>query len=153
MQVFPFTLVFSSISCMASLNICWTTDAEKTQRTLLCLFCFDSLRPSQQFSVMSGRIFLFLASTKQSIKCLDQWRNAVPTLPSMRREPATARSQVKHSTIEPLPSIEHYFEKQTKLANNNTYVSRYCTQIDQTQMKFCNSVQQTNNVDSNTPRL
>ena len=32
--------------------------------------CFDSFSSSQPFSVMSGRVFLGLTSTKQRIMCL-----------------------------------------------------------------------------------
>ena len=46
---------------------------------------FYSLRPSQHFSVMSGRVFLGLASTKQRIKCLAQ-------VPPVGFESATPRS-------------------------------------------------------------
>ena len=41
-------------------------------------FVFDSLRPSNNFSVMSRRVFLGWTSTKQRIKCLAQGHNAVP---------------------------------------------------------------------------
>ena len=39
---------------------------------------FDSLLPSQLFSVILGRVFMDLTSTKQRIKCLAQGHNAVP---------------------------------------------------------------------------
>ena len=51
--------------------------------------CFDSLRPSQQFSVMSGRVSLGQTSTKQRIKYLAQGHNAVPlrlVRPSLRQD-------------------------------------------------------------------
>ena len=39
-----------------------------------CLFVwFDSLRPSQQFSAMSGRVFLGWTSNKQGLMCLAQF--------------------------------------------------------------------------------
>ena len=78
------------------------------QRKRICLFvCVDSLRPSQQFSVMSGRVFLGRTSTKQRIKCLAQGHI---TVPPVRLEPATPRSRVKHSTTEPPRSLFSLFD-------------------------------------------
>ena len=42
--------------------------------------------PVKNFSVMSGRVFLGLTSTKQRMKCLAQGHNAVPLV---RLEPTT----------------------------------------------------------------
>ena len=86
----------------------------------LCLFVwFDSLRPSQQFSVMSGQVFLGWISTKQGLMCLAQGHNVVMPL---RLEPAIPWSRVKHSTTEPLRS-------QTSVCNYIYYSSTYETRI------------------------
>ena len=53
------------------------------------------------FSVMSGRNFLGLTSTKQRIKCLAQEHNPVALV---RLEPATPRFRVNHSIAEPMHS-------------------------------------------------
>ena len=53
--------------------------------------------PVNNFSVMSGRVYLDWKSTKQGLMCLAQGYNAVTR---MRHEPATSRSRVKHSTTE-----------------------------------------------------
>ena len=68
--------------------------------SVLFVVWFDN--PSQQFSVMSGRVFLGLTSTKQRIKCLAQGYNAVAPV---RLKPTTPLSRVKHSTTEPPRSI------------------------------------------------
>ena len=66
-------------------------------------FLFDLILnvPVNNFSVMSGWVFLGWTSTKQGLMCLAQGHKAVP---SVRLEPATPRSWVKHSTTEPLRS-------------------------------------------------
>ena len=53
------------------------------------------------FSAMSGRVFLGWTCTMQGLVCLAQGHNAVT---SVRLEPATPQSRVKHSTTEPLRS-------------------------------------------------
>ena len=58
----------------------------------------DSLRPSHQFWVMSGRVFLVWTSIKLSVKSLAKGHKAV--LP-MRLKPITPRSPIKPSTTEP----------------------------------------------------
>ena len=68
--------------------------------------CFDPLHPSQQFSVISGRVYLpgwvyLETSTKQKIKCFAQGHIAVPPV---RFQPPTPLSRVQPSTTEPLPS-------------------------------------------------
>ena len=63
---------------------------------------FYSLRPSLQFFSFVGTGLPGLnLSTKQGLMCLAQGHNAVVLV---RLEPATPRSQVKHSTTEPLRS-------------------------------------------------
>ena len=54
--------------------------------------------PANDFSVMSGRVFLSLTSTKQGLMCLAQGHHQR----SDAGEPATPQSQVKHSITEPL---------------------------------------------------
>ena len=63
----------------------------------VCVFGLILYVPVNIFSVMSGRVFLGLARTKQRIKCVAQVHNEV-------HEPAISRSRVKHSTTKPLPS-------------------------------------------------
>ena len=59
-----------------------------------------ALRPSQQFFSRVGMSLPGLNQyLKQRIKCVPQEHNAVPTV---RLEPATLQSRVKHSTTEPL---------------------------------------------------
>ena len=58
--------------------------------------------PVNNFSVMSGVIFLHLTSTKLGLMRRAQGHNTV-TLVSL--EPATPWSQVKHSSTEPLRSL------------------------------------------------
>ena len=67
----------------------------------LCLFGLILYHRVNSFSVMSGQVFLGWTSTKQRIKCLAQWHNAVPLV---RLELPTPQSQVKHSTTKPLRS-------------------------------------------------
>ena len=52
---------------------------------------------------MLGRVFLCGTSTKLGLMCLAQGHNAVMLV---RLEPAAVWSQVKHSTTEPLPSLQ-----------------------------------------------
>ena len=71
----------------------------RSLRHTLCILYVCLLRPSQQFSVTSGR-FLGLTNPKQWIECLElaQGHNTVPL---MKLEPATPRSQVeRHSSTE-----------------------------------------------------
>ena len=63
---------------------------------------FDSLRPINNLLVIKGPFFLGWTSTKLGLMCLAQGHKAVMPL---RLEPGTPRSQVKHSTTEPLRSI------------------------------------------------
>ena len=66
------------------------TNSNQYNHSCCCLIflcvCFDTLRPSQK-SAMSGRAILCWSCTEQR---------------STELRPATPRSQVKHSTIEPL---------------------------------------------------
>ena len=62
---------------------------------------FDSLHPSQQ-SVTLGRVFLGWTSTKLGLMCLARGDN--PVMP-VRLKHVALRSRVKHSTTEPLRSI------------------------------------------------
>ena len=57
------------------------------------LFVLILYIPVNNFSVMSGRVFLGGTSTKQWIKCLAQGHNIV-TPPAVTLEPATLRSPV-----------------------------------------------------------
>ena len=61
--------------------------------------------PVNNFSVMSGWVFLGGTSSKRGLMCLAQGHNTVILV---RLEPATRRSQVKHSTTEPLHSLVVY---------------------------------------------
>ena len=62
---------------------------------------FDSLRPSQQFSVM-WQVFLGWASTKQRIKCLSQGHNTatLPLAPAVAgtNNPLIQSNQLSHCT-------------------------------------------------------
>ena len=62
---------------------------------------FDSLRPGQQFSVLSGRVFRG-TSTKHGLMCLVHGHSAVT--------PATHQSQIKHSTAKPLSSLSQIWK-------------------------------------------
>ena len=62
--------------------------------------CLILYVPVNIFSVMSGRVFMCITSAKQGLMCLAQGHNAV------RLKPAAPRSQVQHSTTEPLRSLE-----------------------------------------------
>ena len=68
------------------------------------LFVLILSSPVNNFSVMSGQVFLGLTSTKQRIKCLAEGHN---TVPSVSIEPATLQFQVKHSTTETPLSSSH----------------------------------------------
>ena len=59
--------------------------------------CFDSLRPSQHFYAMTGRVLLGSTRTKQRNKSLAKGHNTVHLV---RLEPETHRSRVKQSTTE-----------------------------------------------------
>ena len=75
---------------------------------------YDSLCPINNISVIKGRVFLRLTSTKLGLMCLAQGHNTVTTV---RLEPAAPRSRVKHSTTEPLRSpyeLCNWAEKQVK---------------------------------------
>ena len=60
--------------------------------------------PVNNFSVMSGQIFLGWTGTKQGLMCLAQGHNPVMTV---RLELATPRSRVKHSTTE-FPNMDRW---------------------------------------------
>ena len=62
---------------------------------------FDSLRPINNRSALKGWVFQGWTSTKLGLMCLAQGHNAVTPV---RLEPTAPRSQVKHSTTEPLRS-------------------------------------------------
>ena len=59
--------------------------------------------PVNNFSVMSGQVFLGRISTKQGLMCLAPGHN---TVMPVRLELATPWSPVKQSTTEPLRSLE-----------------------------------------------
>ena len=79
-----------------------TTAAADWDFSLLDLMLYI---PVNNFSVILGRLFLGLTSTKQGLKCLAQGHNEV-TL--MRLELTTLGSQVKHSTTETLHLLLGY---------------------------------------------
>ena len=66
--------------------------------TLFCLFDLILYVPVNNFSFMLGRVFLGWTSTKQGLMCLAQGHN---TMMSVRLQPITPQSWVKHSTTEP----------------------------------------------------
>ena len=72
--------------------------------------------PVNNFSVMSGRVFLGLTSTKQGLMCLAQGHNAVT---AVRLKPASSLSQVKHSTTEPLQSLSQWFNMYALLSSRD----------------------------------
>ena len=72
-----------------------------SSQKLFCLFDLILYSPVNNFSVMSGLVFLGLTGTKQRLMCLAQGSNAVMPV---RLKPATPQSRVKHSTTEPLCS-------------------------------------------------
>ena len=59
--------------------------------------------PVNSFPVILEWVFLGRTSTKNGLMCLAQRHNAVPLV---SLEPTTARSPVKHSTTEPMPSLK-----------------------------------------------
>ena len=65
---------------------------------IVCLILYI---PVNILSVMLGWVFLGWTSTKQGSMCLTQGHN---TVQSVRLEPATLWSRVKHSTTKPLHS-------------------------------------------------
>ena len=67
-----------------------------------CLFDLILYMLVNNFSVMSGSVFLGWTSTKQGLVCLAQGHNA---LTPVRLEPAALPSLVKHYTTEPLCSL------------------------------------------------
>ena len=69
---------------------------------MFCLFDLILYFPVNNFSVMSGWVFLGWTSTKQGFMCLAQGHNAVTPV---RLEPATSRSRDKHSTTEPATAL------------------------------------------------
>ena len=74
--------------------------------TFILFVWFDSLRPINILSIMYGRFFLGWTSTKLGLMCLAQGHKAVTPV---RLEPADLRSRVKHSTAEPLRSLQLLF--------------------------------------------
>ena len=75
---------------------------EEEGSDFVCLFDLILYVPVNNFSVMSGQVFLGCTSTKQGLLCLAQGHNAVMPV---RLETATPRPRVKRSTTEPLHSI------------------------------------------------
>ena len=69
---------------------------------------FDSLHPINNLSVMLGRVFLAWTSTKLGLMCHAQGHD---TVKPVRLQPEAPRSLVKHSTTEPLHSLDYQFEK------------------------------------------
>ena len=67
--------------------------------TLLYFVWFDSLRPTNNLSVIKGQVFLGWTSSKLGLMCLAQGHKAVTPV---RLAPAAPRSRVKHFTTEPL---------------------------------------------------
>ena len=74
-------------------------------QVLIIINVFDLILyiPVNNFSVMLGWVFLGWTSTKQGLMCLPQKHN---TVTQVRLEPATSRSQDKHSTTELLGSLK-----------------------------------------------
>ena len=88
--------------CFVSFNAwCYITNSHKVIWKNPIVW-FDSLRPSQKFSVILGWVFLGWTSTKQGLMCLAQEQI---TVTSVRLELTAPQSQVKHSTTEPLCSL------------------------------------------------
>ena len=71
---------------------------------MYCFALFDLILyvPANNFSVMSGCVFLDLTSSKQGLMCLAQGHNAVMPV---RLQPATSLFPDKHSITEPLRSL------------------------------------------------
>ena len=86
---------------------------------------FDSLlRPINNLSVIKGRVFLGLTSTKLGFMCLAQGHKAVTP---MMLEPAARRSRVKHSTTEPLRSSTYllgYMNKESRSSETHHTLPR-----------------------------
>ena len=61
----------------------------KQARVIWLNFGLILYSPVNNFSIMPGRVFLGLTSTKQRIKCLAQGHN---TVPPVRHKPAAPRS-------------------------------------------------------------
>ena len=97
-----FNLLHRSAVCTHQLSIHFLISVFFTKNSLkgVVLFLFDLILyvPVNNFSVMSGRVFLCRTSTKQGLMCLAQGHNAVT--------PVMPRSRVKHSTTEPLRLLE-----------------------------------------------
>ena len=76
------------------------------RRTLVwvctCLFDLILYIAVNNFSTMSGRVFLGWTSYKQGLMCLAQGHN---TVTPVMLEPAPPQPRVKHSTTEPLCSL------------------------------------------------
>ena len=70
----------------------------KSGKSMICLFDLILYVSVNNFSVMSGGVFLGWTSTKQGLMCLAQGYNAVPPV---RLKPTMPRSRVKHNTTEP----------------------------------------------------
>ena len=89
-------------------------------------FLFDLIlyAPVNNFSAMSGRVFLGWTSTKPGLMWFALWHNAVPPV---RLEPATLQYPVKHSTTEPLHSLLK--EKLLSLAIFNMLIQVTLTSI------------------------
>ena len=70
----------------------------KSGKSMICLFDLILHVSVNNFSAMSGHVYLGLTNTKQGLMCLAQGYNAVPP---MRLEPTSPWSQVKHNSTVP----------------------------------------------------
>ena len=92
----------------------------------VCFVCFGSLRSINNLSVKKGCVFLGWTSTKLGLMFL--LKDATP----VRLEPAAPRSQVKHSTTEPLHSLGSVCAKVTlkigsrSLKSNQLFILHHC---------------------------
>ena len=89
--------------------------------------------PVNNFSVMSGWVFLGLTTTKQWLMCLAQGHNAMTLV---RLKPATPQSGNKHSTTEPLRSHIAQLQRLAKMLKSlhvarldNTYSWERITKV------------------------
>ena len=86
---------------------------QREKYNFICFVCLIDLIlyvPVNYFSTKSAMlrgVFLGSTSTKLGLMCLAQGHNTVTLV---RLEPATLRSRVKHSTTEPLRSLQFYWK-------------------------------------------
>ena len=98
MQRIKKILVWEVLPAIALVPLSFFQKNKNADQPLHLCFCLILYVPVNNFSVMSGQVFLALTSTKQRIKCLAQGHNAVPPV---RLEPTTPQSWVKppHSSL------------------------------------------------------